>query len=293
MDIRQLHYFCTIVEEEQITKAAKVLHMAQPPLSHQLKLLEEELGVPLIIREAKKWEVTEAGQKLYERAKQLLHQLEDTKKEIMEIEKGVSGTLTIGTSTICISYLSDHLIAFHKNYPNVYVKILHGDTYYLEEMLQENQIDLALLLLPVEATNYTIENLHEDPFVVVIPRQWEDEFPLDTISIHEVVEHDLLLARRTAGTGIYENIITQFQQYSLEPHIILDCPDISTILTLVAKGMGMTIIPKSEIHQVYKDQFKVLQIEEPFLRTQPAVVWLKDKYLSRAALELIKLLKLP
>ncbi|GGE55616.1 LysR family transcriptional regulator [Pullulanibacillus camelliae] len=287
MDVRQLRYFCTIVEEKQITKAAKVLHIAQPPLSHQLKLLEEELQAPLIIRDARKWEVTEAGKRLYQRAKQILQLMEDAQKEVTEIEQGIQGTLSIGTSSICMSYLTDHLSSFHNTFPNVYIKLLYGDTYALEEMLQQNLIDIALLLLPVEQENYHILSLHEDPFVVVIPRQWEERFPESTISLRQVAEQDLLLGRRTSGNGMYENIIQLFKAQQLEPRIILDSPDISGLLTLVATGMGVTIIPQSEVHQVYQDNYKILPISEPFLKTRPALVWLKDKYIPKAVNALI------
>lgn len=288
MDIRQLRYYCTIYEEKQITKAAKILHMAQPPLSQQLRQLEEELGVPLIIRDLKKWEVTEAGHRLYERAKQVLTLLEETKKEISEIHSGISGTLSIGTSSICISYLTEHLNAFHKAYPDVYIKIYHGDTSYLEGLLQKKQIDLALLLLPVEETNYAICPLNEDPFVVLIPRQWESDFPEELISFKDVIQYDLLLTKRTSGIGIYETILNQFQKANLTPKVVLDSPDISTILTLVATGMGITIIPRSEVHEIYQDQFKVLQLEEPSISTRPALIWVKEHYQSVASKKLIE-----
>ncbi|KHD85460.1 LysR family transcriptional regulator [Heyndrickxia ginsengihumi] len=291
MDIRQLRYYCTIIEEKQITKAAKILHMAQPPLSHQLKLLEEELDVTLVHREGKKWEVTEEGKILYKRAKHLLQGLEETKREIAEVKEGIRGTISIGTSSICISHLAEHLSSFHKEFPDVYIKMWHGDTHYLEELLQQNKIDIALLLLPVEETNYETIHLKDDPFVVVVPRQWESKFSGTTISIEEASKYDLLLGRRISGKGMYDHIINAFHQHNVHPNIVLDCPEISTILTLVATGMGITIIPRSEIHQVYEEKLKVLQFSDPFLDTQPAVVWLKDKYLSKAAKELIKKLR--
>lgn len=126
MDIRQLRYFQTIIEEKQITKAARVLHIAQPALSLQLKQLEEELGVTLIIREGKQWLVTEAGQILYERCKQLLQSIDTIKGELSEIKKGIAGTVRIGTSTICVSHLAPHLTKFHNDFPKVYVKIFNG-----------------------------------------------------------------------------------------------------------------------------------------------------------------------
>lgn len=120
MDLKHLHYFCVIVEEGQITKAARILNMAQPPLSQQLKNMEDELGVRLIYREGKKWEVTEAGYALHTRAKRLLAEMEDTCREIGEFESNVTGTLSIGTSSVCMSLVTEPLGRFHQDYPDVY-----------------------------------------------------------------------------------------------------------------------------------------------------------------------------
>ncbi|WP_026693408.1 LysR family transcriptional regulator [Peribacillus kribbensis] len=291
MDIRQLRYYITIIEEKQITKAARHLHIAQPALSLQLRQLEEELGVTLIVREGKQWQITEAGKALYSRAKTMLQDVDSIKKEISEIKEGISGTVCIGTSTICVSHLAEHLTNFHRMYPKVYVKILNGDTHYLEALLQQNKIDMALLLLPIEGDNYEMISLNEDPFVAVIPRKWESRFPENCISLSEVARQDLLLTKRISGHGVYEDILQTFKDHNLTPRVVMDGPDISTILTLVATEMGMTIIPKSEIHQAYDGKFKVLEIEEPFMTAKPAVIWFKDRYLSKAACELLKLLK--
>ena len=98
MDIKQLYYFKEIVDQESISKAALILHIAQPPLSQQLKRLEMELGTTLIHRYRQKWELTETGHILYQYAKKILLSMEDVKRQIEEIEKGSAGTLRIGVS---------------------------------------------------------------------------------------------------------------------------------------------------------------------------------------------------
>lgn len=177
MDMKHLHYFCVIVEEGQITKAARTLNMAQPPLSQQLKNMEDELGVKLIYREGKKWEVTEAGYTLYTRAKRLLAEMEDTCREIGEFENKVTGTLAIGTSSACMSLITEQLSRFHQDFPEVYVKIGHGDTHHLEELLHQNKVDLALLLLPVDDKSYHTIELEGVSFVAVLPCEWADRHP--------------------------------------------------------------------------------------------------------------------
>ncbi|OAZ49809.1 LysR family transcriptional regulator [Paenibacillus polymyxa] len=291
MDLKHLHYFCVIVEEGQITKAARTLNMAQPPLSQQLKNMEDELGVKLIYREGKKWEVTEAGYTLYTRAKRLLAEMEDTCREIGEFENRVTGTLAIGTSSACMSLITEQLSHFHQVYPEVYVKIGHGDTHHLEELLHQNKVDLALLLLPVDDKSYHTIELEGVSFVAVLPCEWADRHPSGEITLQEAASYDLLLGRRTEGHGLYETVIRKFQEHHLIPRVVLDCPEISTILSLVSTGMGITIIPDAGLGQEYGDRFCTLSIKEPFPFTQPAVVWRKDRYLSNAARKFVELLQ--
>ncbi|MDN4073093.1 LysR substrate-binding domain-containing protein [Fictibacillus terranigra] len=86
--------------------------------------------------------------------------------------------------------------------------------------------------------------------VCVVPRKWEHLFQLELVTLKEIAQHDLLLTRRISGQGMYDMILEQFEKNGHHPNVILDCPDISTILTLVSAGMGITIIPKSEIGEV-------------------------------------------
>lgn len=96
MDLKQLMYFAAVVEEGSITAAAKRLHLSQPPLSHQMKCLEEELGLQLMERGARHITLTAAGKVFYQRAKNLLQLADSTQKEMRAIRQGLAGTLTLG-----------------------------------------------------------------------------------------------------------------------------------------------------------------------------------------------------
>ena len=124
MDIRQLHYFREIVKQGSISKAAEVLHIAQPPLSQLLKKLETDLGTTLIHRYRKKWELTETGEILYQYAEQMLMQMQDVKQRIQEIEQGIAGTVSIGVSSACSNMLIDYVSMFRTQYPNVKIELL-------------------------------------------------------------------------------------------------------------------------------------------------------------------------
>ena len=126
MDIRKLRYFLAVAEEGQITKAAQRLHMAQPPLSQQLKQLETELGVRLIERSgSRKIKLTAAGQALRIRAEQMMELAQKTAKELKDIEEGTQGTLPVGiTASWDATFLPKKINAFHEQYPGASCKTL-------------------------------------------------------------------------------------------------------------------------------------------------------------------------
>ena len=138
MDLRQLRYFVTVVEEGQITAAARQLHMAQPPLSQQIQLLEKELGVDLFIREHRHMELTEVGKLLYERARQILNLSDSARREIRDFKQGLKGTLHIGTVSSSGSViLSSAMRDFHHHHEGVHFEIYDGNTFEVIDMLHK------------------------------------------------------------------------------------------------------------------------------------------------------------
>ncbi|MBW7460295.1 LysR family transcriptional regulator, partial [Paenibacillus sepulcri] len=151
MDIRQLRYFLSIAREGQVTRAARKLNMEQPPLSRQLKLIEEELGVRLFDRSGKRLKLTEAGKLLQEKGELLLNQFEEAVREVKETGEGVRGLLSIGSVVSCISLLPPRIQSFRDKYPQITFKILEGDHAYLGEQLEKRAIELVVARLPFEA----------------------------------------------------------------------------------------------------------------------------------------------
>ena len=130
MDIRQLKYFLTIAEEEQITAAAKRLHMAQPPLSQQMKLLEDELDIQLFKRGPRRIHLTDAGKLLQKRARQILELSDSTIREITDCKRGVRGTLKIGTVSSSGSILlRQGMQNFYHHFPDAHFEIHEGNTF--------------------------------------------------------------------------------------------------------------------------------------------------------------------
>ncbi|HWO97933.1 MAG TPA: LysR family transcriptional regulator, partial [Bacillus sp. (in: firmicutes)] len=288
MDIKQLRYFAAIAQEGQITRAAKKLHMAQPPLSHQLKSLEQELGVLLMERNGKNMELTNSGKVLYERAKELLDRIDETVMEVKEIDEGVRGVLSIGCVKTCFSYVPERLRFFREQYPLVTFNLKSGDSFLLAQYLRNRDIDLAIVRLPLDMTDFSSLPLPTDKFVVVMPEDWGDR---TKIEMKEVADIPLMLLQQLSGIGLYELVMDACRKYGFEPNVICECPDAAMLLSLVGTGVGATLLPKSAIQALPLNGLKVMEIEDYTIESESAVIWLKDRYLSKSAVRFIETFK--
>ncbi|WP_409305036.1 LysR family transcriptional regulator [Peribacillus sp. SCS-155] len=291
MDIRQFRYFLAIAEEGQISRAAKKLHMAQPPLSQQLQLMEQELGVTLVERKrnGKKLELTEAGKILYKKARNMLEIFEDSIQEVKETGEGLKGTLSIGVVRSCVSYLPEKMDTFNKLYPSVSFKLTGGDPYEISELLERREIELALVHPPLEMKGLVQIDLGKEPYVFVFPKDWPAAAGKHAMAFKEIEDTPLLLIRRIMGQGIYEQIIHECERLHINPRIICECPDVNILLSLVASGLGASIVPKTSILPLLSEQVKVVEITDSTLYSDTALVWSEERYLSQAARRFIEM----
>ncbi|QST01127.1 LysR family transcriptional regulator [Pontibacillus sp. ALD_SL1] len=284
MDIRQLRYFYVIAQERQITRAAKRLHIAQPPLSQQLKQLESELEVSLVERNGRTLELTEAGKVLYQRAEKILHEMDDIVTEVKETGEGIRGTLSLGSVKSCFSYLPPKLKSFRDDHPHLRYKLQEGDTSSLSESLRNREIELAIVRLPVDSEDFSIIHLPTEPYVLVVPESWSDfAVGRTSVSMRELEELPLLLLHRLSGIGQYELILDECRHHGFEPSVICECPDVTMLLSLVSAQVGATIVPQASLKDRHEPGLRVLTIHDATIQAEPAIVWLKDRFLSVAA----------
>lgn len=272
MDMRQLRYFYTITTEGQITRAAKKLHMAQPPLSQSLKALEDELGVILLERNGRKMELTEAGMVLYKKTEILFRHFDETITEVRETGKGLKGTLSIGCVKTCFSQVPNRINNFKKLYPHITFELREGDSYRLAEQLNNREIDLAIVRLPLEMKAFSSCSLPNENYVAVLPEGWISDPSKTSISMYELAKLPLLLLHRISGVGQYEVIMDQFDNHNLKPNVVCECPDADMILELVNEEIGATIIPGSALYKFQHPGIKVLKIENVNIISESAEV---------------------
>lgn len=155
MDIRVLQYFLAVAREESITKAAETLRMTQPPLSRQLKDLEDELGKKLFIRGSKKITLTEDGMLLRKRAEELVDLMEKTKAELASTDENINGDIYIGGGeTDAVSLFAKIAAELQKKYPLLRYHMYSGDAEIVMEKLDKGLIDFGLLVGPVDVSRY-------------------------------------------------------------------------------------------------------------------------------------------
>ncbi|WP_217593437.1 LysR family transcriptional regulator [Cohnella sp. GbtcB17] len=315
MDVRQLRYFLTVAEEGQITSAAKKLHMEQPPLSRQMRLIEEELGVALFDRSCKRLRLTPAGERLRERSAALLRQLEETVAEVRELDEGVGGVLSVGAVVSCTSLLPGPLRRFRERYPNVGFKLSEGDHHFLAEGLDRREIELAVARLPFEApgsaARFEIRALPSDPIVALLPAgsrfAAEDgtqervgpgrSLPEDggagrgagaePLSLAELAAYPLVSLKTDRTVVMHETIMRAFAAAELRPRVLCECASVAIALTLVSHGFGAALLPKSVMSTFPLAGIEYRPIRDANLLSEVGLVWLKDRYLTRAARRLI------
>ncbi|MFA9398559.1 MAG: LysR family transcriptional regulator [Clostridiaceae bacterium] len=276
MDLKQLKYFITIAEEGNISRAAEKLHMSQPPLSKQLKLLEQELGVILVERSTRKIEITDSGKKLKQRGDQILKLVERSIKEVKDIDNGIEGNLIIGTvSSVGASMLIEKIDLFHKQYPKINFEVLDEDTNRIIELLNSGVIEIGIIRTPFNKDDFEFMLLPEEPMVVLGNNISNKK---ESISLEELRNIPLIVQKR------YEKkIIDLCKSVGFEPRIICNSNDVRTLLLLASTNIGAAIIPKDCLNLVNTSNLEYKLLKERDLDMGTAIIWAKDGYLSSIA----------
>lgn len=291
MDIRQIKYFLTIAEEGQITAAAKRLNISQPPLSQQLKLLEDELGVTLFNRNSRNLELTEAGIILKNKSEQLLELLKSTLSEIKHLNEGTEGTLNIGTvSSSGMTILPKKVSQFHERYKNIDFQIWEGDSFRIMELLNNGVIDIGFVREPFNTTLYNylflkdnLGNNLSDYFVTMAVPNFYDCHNSNDIPLKDLKDKPLIINRR------FDDLINDAcTKEGFNPNIICRNEDIMTSLSWAKAGIGIAIVPLTASNVISNTNLEVKKIVQPSIEARPALIWLKNRYLSSIASNFLK-----
>ena len=244
MDLRGLHYFSVVAEGLNFTRAAQRLCMSQPPLSNQIKALEEELGTPLFLRGGRTLQLTEAGKVLYRRASQLLDLAERTQEEVSSLAMGLSGTLCLGSVAGLAPFLAARWLAgFREEYPLVRFEIVNGSSDDIIDQIQRGYIELGLIAAPYDDEHLEGIPVGDEPWCAIMSRRnplaAEPEKPLP---LKELAGQPLIVPHRRSRV---DEIRSWFQQAGAEPTIIGEHSNYVDVLAMASADVGISIFPQT------------------------------------------------
>lgn len=279
--LREMKYFLAIAQAGTITTAAQHLHMAQPPLSRQMKQLEEHFGTKLFERGHRKIQLTEAGCLLRNRAEQLLKLMDTTEKEIKALESGTHGTLSIGTaSSSGITILPTVARIFHTHYPDLNFELWEGESIRIIELLNAGLIEIGLVRFSFDNDTYESIQLPKEPLVAAIHKNNSAHVGgvKETICLAELVDKPLMIHRK------YESLITEHcQEAGFNPYFLCKSDDIMPILAWADADVGIAIVPRAAIGLIPSTNLVFKTIISPSIEISSAVIWMRSRYLSFAA----------
>ena len=244
MDLRGLHYFSVVAEELNFTRAAQRLCMSQPPLSNQIKALEEELGTPLFLRGGRTLQLTEAGKVLYRRAAQLLDLAERTQEEVSSLAMGLSGTLCLGSVAGLAPFLAARwLSGFREEYPLVRFEIVNGSSDDIIDQILRGHIELGLIAAPYDDEHLEGIPVGDEPWCAIMsernPLAAEPDTPLP---LKELAGKPLIVPHRRSRV---DEIRSWFRQAGAEPVIIGEHSNYVDVLAMAQADVGISIFPQT------------------------------------------------
>lgn len=280
MDIRVLEYFLAVAREESITKAAEVLHMTQPPLSRQLKDLEEELGKKLLIRGSKKITLTEDGILLRKRAEELVDLMEKTKSEITASSENINGEVYIGSGeTDAISVIAQTAKELQNEHHSIRYHIYSGDAEHVTERLDKGLIDFGLLVEPVNVTKYDYIRLPQKDTWGVLMRNDSLLAEKDMIFAEDLWDKPLIVSHQIATSS---EMSAWMKQDISKLNIVTTYDLIYNASHFVKKGFGYAIALDKLVNTTGESELCFRPLS-PTLEAGLCIVWKKHQVFSRAS----------
>ncbi len=288
MDLRQLRYLVALAEERHFTRAAFREHIAQPALSQQIKRLEEEVGLALVERTTRQVAITDAGELLVARARRILAEVEAAQSELQSLRGIHTGHVTVGAMhTMGPVDVSLALAIFHERHPDVELTVREMSSEELAEMLRVDELDLAFLSVTerIESHGLGLQQLVSEELVVVLPRD-------HTLSGHKRIwmaelQNEQFISYRQ-GSRLRELLVSASQQAGFEPQVKLESNESQRIRRLVARRMGVAILPRSDAVSPGAE-VAVVKLIEPSLHRDITLAWREERRLPPAAAELLAL----
>jgi LysR family transcriptional regulator, benzoate and cis,cis-muconate-responsive activator of ben and cat genes len=243
MELRQLRYFVAVAEELHFGHAARRLHIAQPALSRQIQALERELQVQLLLRNRRRVQITAAGQVFLDRSRIVLSRAEDAVLAVRRSGEGVSGSISLGfVGSATYDVLPAALRVFRQTSPNVDLTLSEMSVHMQLEALTEKTIDIGLLRLPAKTEGVVFHTLSRESLLVALPSSHRLASS-SAVRLSALAKEPFVLYPDHPRPSWTEFVVGLCQQAGFQPIVVQRTVEIQTTLSLVAAGIGISIVP--------------------------------------------------
>jgi len=280
MNLRALQYFVKLADIRHFSKAAEACFVSQPTLSTQIKKLEEELGVQLVERSPKNIMLTPVGEEIAERARLVLSDLDQIHAVARQAGNPAEGRIRLGLFPTLAPYLLPHVVpGIRKRYPGLRLQLAEEKTDTIITMLQQGELDAAVLALPIGSEGLEVETLFEEPFVLALPES-HVLCRKAAVSLEELNGSELLLLDE--GHCLREHALEVCALAGAHERVDFHATSMETLRQMVAADVGITLLPILAVKPPIA-QTENLWIQ-PFAKPAPsrkiALVWRKSSALS-------------
>lgn len=280
MDTTQLRYFVAVVDCQSFSKGAVRCHTSQPNLSERIRNLEDLVGTTLLDRSGRQIVPTEAGKLLWERAKAILAQIDETRQKIRSIAATGTERVTIGVmTTIASCFLAHVLDSFVEIHPKIHLEIHENATSELLPLIEVGNLDLGIVGLPLRRKGFISEILFSEDLLLALP----PKHPLTlkgTILREDLIAENLIVSKVGLCMGGYPFRICKRE--SIIPRITFRGGQLDTVQSLVASGKGISLIPQTAIMDA-PTPITYRRLEDPSLKRSIAVVIKNNRKLKPSA----------
>lgn len=276
-----MHYFVTVSNQLSYSKAAQKLHISQPSLSNAIKNLEQEVGSPLLDRNTRKMELTDAGKILYKKSILLLSQMNMLKKEMEEVKLTGSGDLIIGIIESVKHWIPKVIRKYQDRFPSINIKlieVLSGKA--VKESLRKYDTHLLITNQYINEADIESSPLYNERLVLVLHRDHPLAQKKESILLKELEREPFIIS--TEGFQTREDILTAFTLEQMTPKIKFEIERFETALTLVRENLGITIIPENYLSEPTDASIVWKTIDSSALERTVYLTFMKNRYLAPA-----------
>ncbi|NDV22882.1 LysR family transcriptional regulator [Desulfovibrio sp. JC022] len=281
MELRQLRYFIAVAEELHFGRAARRVHIAQPPFSQQIKGLEEELGARLLERNSRKVRLTNEGRYFYKQAMDIVAQAEDAAATVGRMAKGEYGNIKVGFMEIAMdSLLPEAVRSFSHRYPGVSVRLSQFGASIQLQKISSGEMDVGFSTVYLHAMEgLSSVKLFSRKHVLAVP---EDHiFTAEkSVSLTEIARENLLMFPRSGQPDLYDAIMDAFTSRGLVPRVKQEISGLSGASALISSGMGVTFLPENS--RVSRKGIAMVPVSDEFPSMDIYMVWNREDYSNTA-----------